>query len=100
VATDDALTAASAAVRAVHDALLGEAAEALRTRTVDVSDLDAAIEAAREGFARVPWAICGSGGERVLNASGISVRCLTMPDGSIPTSVDDHDAVAIVARAY
>jgi prolyl-tRNA synthetase len=100
VAIDDAAAAASAAVGAVHDALLGEATAALRTRTIDVSDLDAAIEAAREGFARLPWAICGLEGERLLNASGISVRCLTMPDGSIPTSVDNHDLVAIVARAY
>jgi hypothetical protein len=28
------------------------------------------------------------------------VRCLVMPDGSLPSIDDDPDAVAIVARAY
>ena len=100
VAIDAAVAAAAAALGGVHDSLLDEAVEALSSRTVDVADLDEAIEAGREGFARLPWSECGPEGERVLNASSISVRSLTLPDGSIPASADDDDVMAIVARAY
>jgi prolyl-tRNA synthetase len=96
----DAARAASAAVQSVHDALFAQATEALRSGTVDVADLDAAIEAARVGFARLPWAACGIEGERQLNAAGLSVRCLTAADGSIPPTSDADDLYAIVARAY
>jgi prolyl-tRNA synthetase len=100
VAIDDAARSASAAVEAVHTALFDEAAAALDRRTVDVSDLDAAVEAARDGFARLPWAVCGLDGERRLNDAGISVRCLTTPDGAVPASLDEADLMAVVARAY
>jgi prolyl-tRNA synthetase len=95
-----AAAAASAAVQSVHDALFAQATEALRSGTVHVDDLDAAAEAARVGFARLPWADCGPEGERQLNRAGLSVRCLTTVEGSIPTTVDDDDLYAIIARAY
>ena len=100
VAIDQASQSAAAAVESVHTALLHEAAAALERRTLDVSDLDAAIEAARDGFARLPWAACGPDGERRLNHAGISVRCLTRPDGAVPESLDEADLMAVVARAY
>jgi prolyl-tRNA synthetase len=96
----DAATAASAAVPAVHEALFAQATQALTSGTADVDDLDAAIEAARTGFARLPWAACGHDGERRLNRAGLSVRCLTAADGSVPASADADDLYAIIARAY
>ena len=71
-----------------------------RSGTADVDDLDAATEAARVGFARLPWAACGPDGERRLNGAGLSVRCLTTADGSVPATADADDLYAIIARAY
>jgi prolyl-tRNA synthetase len=100
VFTDGAVHAATAAVAASQRALLDEARAALGARTVDVGDIDAAASAAQGGLARLPWAICGPKGERRLNRAGVSIRCVTRPDGSIPDSLDDVDLVAIAARAY
>jgi prolyl-tRNA synthetase len=96
----DAVAAASAGVLSVHDELFAQATEALRSGTVDVDDLDGATEAGSPGFARLPWAACGPDGERRLNSAGLSVRCLTTPDGSIPSTADADDLYAIIARAY
>ncbi len=97
---DDAAAAAATATHEVHDALFAQATETLRTRTADVEDVDAAAEAARVGFARLPWATCGSDGELQLNRAGLSVRCLTTVDGSVPATTDAADLYAVVARAY
>jgi prolyl-tRNA synthetase len=96
----DAAAAATAGVQSVHAALFRQATEALASGTADVDDLEEAMEAARTGFARLPWAACGPDGERRLNRAGFSVRCLTDPDGSIPETTDDDNLCAIVARAY
>jgi prolyl-tRNA synthetase len=100
VSTDAAVHAASAAVPASQRALLDEARVALSDRTVDVHDVDAAAEAAQDGLARLPWELCGPEGEQRLNRAGVSIRCVTRPDGSIPDSLDDVDLLAIAARAY
>jgi prolyl-tRNA synthetase len=100
VALDDAATAATAAVQSVHDALFAEATQALKSGTVEVRDLDAAAQAARVGFARLPWPACGPEGERQLNRAGLSVRCLTTAEGSIPATGHADDLYAIIARAY
>jgi len=96
----EAAAAAADAVDDLHRSLIDEARAMLERRTVDVDGVPAAIEAARDGFARLPWAACGEEGERTLNAEGVSVRCLTLADGSMPASLDDPDLVATVARAY
>jgi prolyl-tRNA synthetase len=96
----DAAMAARDGVQLVHEALFAQAAGALESGTTDVDDLDAAIDAARSGFARLPWAACGAQGERRLNSEGLSVRCLTTADGSVPVTADVGDLYAIVARAY
>jgi prolyl-tRNA synthetase len=93
-------TATATAVQSVHDALLAEAARALRSRTLDVDDLEAAAAAAHVGFARLPWHACGLEGEKQLNRAGLSVRCLMTADGSIPATGDDDRLYAIIARAY
>src|SRR4030095_14856104 len=46
------------AQRALHE----DAAALLAERTVDVDDVDAAIDAARNGVARLPWGGCGAAG--------------------------------------
>jgi prolyl-tRNA synthetase len=54
----------------------------------------------QEGFARLPWSACHEDGERALNAAGISIRCVTTREGTVPDTLDTEDLVAIVARAY
>ena len=100
VPADAAATAATTAIDAIQDALREEAAAMLDRRTVDVSDLDAAVDAARDGFARLPWAACGADGERRLNAAGVSVRCVMTAEGAAPDHLDEDDLVAIAGRAY
>jgi prolyl-tRNA synthetase len=100
VPLDAAATAAATAVDAIQIALREEAAAMLARRTVDVFDVDAAVDAARDGFARLPWAACGVEGERRLNAAGVSVRCITTADGAVPDSLDADDLLAIAGRAY
>ncbi|MHB2022286.1 MAG: proline--tRNA ligase [Mycobacteriales bacterium] len=60
----------------------------------------ATTEAAASGWASLPWSAVGPEGEAALNAVGVSVRCLTRPDGSVPDSDDEVDLVAFTARAY
>jgi prolyl-tRNA synthetase len=100
VGLDGAASAAAAALGAVQRALYDDAAALLAGRTVDVDDVDAAVEAARSGFARLPWAACGPDGERRLNAAGASVRCVTTADGAVPDDLDAPGLVAIAGRAY
>jgi prolyl-tRNA synthetase len=91
----------------VHDALEREQQvlwdHALRqrdARIADVSSLDDARAAAETGWARLPWDVVGTEGEAELATSGVSVRCLTRADGSVPVSEDEPDLVAYVGRAY
>jgi prolyl-tRNA synthetase len=80
---------------------LREQARELRDgRIADASSIDEAAEAAREGFARLPWAALGTDGERKLAESGVSVRCLRGPGGSFDFDPGDDGVEAIVARAY
>ena len=69
-------------------------------RTVDVTTLAEAIEAAQSGFARLPWDRVGASGETRLNAEAITVRCLQRGDGTIPASDLEDGLVAIVAKSY
>ncbi len=100
VGLDGAAAGATTALDIVQRALHEDAAALLAERTVDVDDVDAAIDAARNGFARLPWAVCGADGERRLNAAGLSVRCVTTAEGTVPDDLDAPDLVAIAGRAY
>ena len=100
VSADSAAVAAAAAIDAVQSALYGQAAAMQARRTVDVADVASAIDAAHEGFARLPWRACNEEGERILSAAGISIRCVTTPEGTVPDTLDAEDLVAIAARAY
>ena len=54
------------------------------TARVDVATVDEAVEAAQTGWARLPWGVVGEEGEDRLATSGVSVRCLQLPDGGLP----------------
>ena len=80
--------------------LLRQSAEFRNARTLDADSVEQAHEAAATGWARIPWAKLGAQGAAALAEHGITVRCLVLPDGSVPDSDDAPDSLAIVARAY
>jgi prolyl-tRNA synthetase len=84
----------------IQAAMLTEATEFRDDATSDVSTVEEALEAGREGVGRIEWARLGAEGERTLLADGISVRCIQRPDGTVPAAEDEPDLQAIVARAY
>src|SRR5690606_12957447 len=89
-----------ALVDQIQDDLLAGALARREAATADVATLDEAAEAAQTGFARVRWGLVRGEGEAALAGKGITVRCLVREDGGLPTSEDDDDLVAVVARAY
>jgi prolyl-tRNA synthetase len=89
-----------AALEADQKALYDEALARRLDRTVEVSTVDDAIAASVDGWAKVPWSAVGVEGEAKANADGVTVRCLTRADGSVPDSEDEPDLVAYLARAY
>jgi prolyl-tRNA synthetase len=100
VALDQVVARATELVEVVQRDLLAAATQRRDARTVEVTSVDDAVEAARTGFARVPWDLLRDGGEARLAADAITVRCLVRPDGDIPASEDEPDLVAVVARSY
>jgi prolyl-tRNA synthetase len=80
--------------------LLAEATERRDSRTADVATVAEAAEAATIGWARISWSALRTDGEVELAKESVTVRCLVMPDGSLPTSDDADGAIAIVARSY
>jgi prolyl-tRNA synthetase len=100
VALDRLATVVPADLDRQQGALFVEAERRHEANTIDVVTLDDAREAGATGWARVPWSVVGEAGEADLATSGISVRCLTRADGSVPESVDEPELVATVARAY
>ncbi|MEU3188037.1 proline--tRNA ligase [Streptomyces sp. NPDC006923] len=80
--------------------LLRQSREFRESRTAEVSTVEEAAEAAGAGWARIPWAALGPGGEAALAGRGVTVRCLVAEDGSVPESDDAPGTVALVARAY
>ena len=89
-----------AALAEAQRSLLVDARRHRESSTVDVETVEDAIEAARSGWARVPWAVVGEEGETRLAGNGVTVRCLQRPDGALPTSDDEAELLAVVGRAY
>ncbi len=83
-----------------HEALYAAALAHRETHTAAVETLAEAAEAARTGWATIAWKRVGDSGEATLAESSATVRCLTMPDGSVPVSEDDPDVLAVIGRAY
>ncbi|HEX2849733.1 MAG TPA: proline--tRNA ligase [Acidimicrobiales bacterium] len=100
VAVDGVGTAVAEALSSIQQSLYDEALTRRTTRTAEADSLDAAAEAAQEGFARVPWKLVGEEGETKLAERSVSVRCLQRADGSLATHPDGDDVIAYVARAY
>ncbi|MBW8827526.1 MAG: proline--tRNA ligase, partial [Acidobacteria bacterium] len=69
----------------VQSSMLDAARRRRDERTADVTTLDDAVEAAKTGFARIPWSVVGDEGEARLAQDAVTVRCLQCPDGSVPT---------------
>jgi len=84
----------------VQRGMFDEALARRESRTVDVTTIDDAADAAQTGFARIPWATLGEAGEEKLAGNAVTVRCLQRPDGTVPASDDEPDLVAVVARSY
>ncbi|OEV06004.1 proline--tRNA ligase [Streptomyces oceani] len=80
--------------------LLAQSRERRAERTAEVRTVAEAVEAARTGWARLPWDTLGPEGEARLAERGVSVRCLVAADGSVPERVDQPGNIAVVARAY
>jgi len=80
--------------------LLAAATRRRDERTADAGSLEEAVEAGKVGFARIAWDLVKEGGEDLLARDAITVRCLQTADGGLPTSEDDPDLVAFVARSY
>jgi prolyl-tRNA synthetase len=89
-----------AAIDADQAYLLEDATSRHAARTTAVSRVDDAVEAAASGWASLPYDAVGEEGEDRLAASGISVRCLQRPDGTLPTDDDERGLTAYVARSY
>jgi prolyl-tRNA synthetase len=84
----------------IQDAMLAEATERLRSRTVDAGTVAEAIEASALGFARLPWDALRAGGEAELREQAVTIRCLLRADGSVPDHEDEPELVAVVGRSY
>ncbi|MBV8691135.1 MAG: proline--tRNA ligase [Actinobacteria bacterium] len=96
----EASTRASMLVSEVQASLLAEATRMRDDATVDVATVDEATEAAKSGWARLPWSAVGEDGEDRLATASVSVRCLQAADGSLPGASQEDDLVALVGRAY
>jgi prolyl-tRNA synthetase len=83
-----------------HDALYAAALAHRDANTAAVATEAEAAEAAQTGWATIPWSTLGPDGEARLAESAVTVRCLTMPDGSVPASECDAGVLAVVGRAY
>ena len=99
VSLDGLADAMPALLDEIQDTLLAQATERMQSRTVEVSTLEEAREAAQSGFARVPWDALRDDERRVAEG-GITVRCLQRADGTVPTEPDETGLVALVGRAY
>ena len=84
----------------IQESILESSRSALASRTVDVSSIAEAAEAANEGFARLDWDLVKGEGEATLRTQAITVRCLQRADGSMPDNEDEVGLVAIVAKSY
>jgi prolyl-tRNA synthetase len=84
----------------VQTDLLASAVAHRDERTHDVTSIAEALDAAKDGFARLAWDLVAGEGEAELNTQAVSVRCLQRQDGSMPESEDEGGLVCLVAKSY
>jgi prolyl-tRNA synthetase len=84
----------------IQNDVLARAEDQLARRTVQTESIEEAREAARVGFARIPWRILGLEGETSLATDAVTVRCLQTADGQIPQDTSADDVMAVVGRSY
>ena len=90
-----------ALLETMHTELIETARQRLADRTVDAASVAEALDAAKTGFARIPWAQLGEEGEDALNREAVSVRCLQTREGTVPgVDYPESELVAIVGRSY
>lgn len=101
VALDVISTSVVALLESMHTEMIDAAHQRLTDRTVDATSVGEALDAAKSGFARIPWEQLGEEGEDALNREAVSVRCLQTREGTVPGSGDlDSELIAIVGRSY
>lgn len=101
VSLDAIATAVPSLLEGMHVEMIDSARKRLVDRTADAATIEEALEAAKTGFARVPWKVLGENGETMLNKQAVSIRCLQTPEGTLPGAADSPDElVAIVGRSY
>ena len=91
---------AVALLEEVQASMLAAATAARDERTVDVEDVEEALEAAQTGFVRIPWRRVDAAAIQRLGSSAVTVRCLQTPDGDLPDGTGDDELVAVCARSY
>jgi prolyl-tRNA synthetase len=84
----------------IQNDVLARAEDQLARRTVQTESIEEAREAARVGFARIPWRILGLEGETSLATDAVTVRCLQTAAGQIPQDTSADDVMAVVGRSY
>jgi prolyl-tRNA synthetase len=88
------------ALESIQTNLLARAIAHQDERTRDVDSVADALDAAKDGFARLAWDLVAGEGEATFNAQAVSVRCLQRQDGSMPSSEDEGGLVCLVAKSY
>ncbi|MEL4317460.1 proline--tRNA ligase [Leifsonia sp. YIM 134122] len=88
-------------LESMHTEMIEAGRQRLADRTVGAESVAEALDAAKTGFARIPWDQLGEEGEDTLNREAVSVRCLQTREGTVPGSGDlDAELMAIVGRSY
>lgn len=101
VALDTISTTVVTLLESMHAEMIDAAHQRLTDRTADARSVSEALQAAKSGFARIPWEQLGEEGEDALNREAVSVRCLQTREGTVPSSGDlDSELMAIVGRSY
>src|SRR6188472_1625329 len=81
-----------------HEALYAAAVAHRDAHTTTVATIEEAAEAAGTGWALIPWSTLGTEGEATLAESAVTVRCLSLPDGSVPQDEDEQGVLAVAGR--
>jgi prolyl-tRNA synthetase len=101
VPVDEAVARVPELLEQIQVDLLARATADRDARIVDVASLEEAADAgAAAQVGRMPWDLVREEGEAKLAQSGVTVRCLQRPDGTVPDGDDEPDLVAYVAKAY